>query len=241
MLSQKSLSLLHQIILDDSQTFRKISETFNNNFKNENRIKAGTTLIFLLRDNLLNVHQRIISYYILYEISKNQKLVSNQYSISIILEMLKKSQNKNEQVFLEDFLNNQIDYLDLTVQNFLNDNRKELKTNLNELLLQWEKDYKETLNDKNIDLKANDEIRPVIYDRSENDKKKLDKINNIDLLSENDEEKIEKEINFNYFTSNYMSYYPCNNSDFINSEPIWLIPKLSHNFIWEKDSGIKDK
>ena len=240
MLSQKSLSLLHQIILDDSQTFRKISETFNNNFKNENRIKAGTTLIFLLRDNLLNIHQRIISYYILYEISKNQKLVSNQY-ISIILEMLKKSQNKNEQVFLEDFLNNQIDYLDLTVQNFLNDNTKELKTNLNELLLQWEKDYKETLNDKNIDLKANDEIRPVIYDRSENDKKKLDKINNIDLLSENDEEKIEKEINFNYFTSNYMSYYPCNNSDFINSEPIWLIPKLSHNFIWEKDSGIKDK
>ena len=240
MLSQKSLSLLHQIILDDSQTFRKISETFNNNFKNENRIKAGTTLIFLLRDNLLNVHQRIISYYILYEISKNQKLVSNQY-ISIILEMLKKSQNKNEQVFLEDFLNNQIDYLDLTVQNYLKDNTKELKANLNQLLLQWEKDYKEALNEKNIDLKANDEIRPVIYDRSENDKKKLDKINNIDLLSENDEEKIEKEINFNYFTSNYMSYYPCNNSDFINSEPIWLIPKLSHNFIWEKDSGIKDK
>ena len=240
MLSQKSLSLLHQIILDDSQTFRKISETFNNNFKNENRIKAGTTLIFLLRDNLLNIHQRIISYYILYEISKNQKLVSNQY-ISIILEMLKKSQNKNEQVFLEDFLNNQIDYLDLTVQNYLKDNTKELKTNLNQLLLQWEKDYKEALNEKNIDLKANDEIRPVIYDRSENDIKKLDKINNIDLLSENDVEKIEKEINFNYFTSNYMSYYPCNNSDFINSEPIWLIPKLSHNFIWEKDSGIKDK
>ena len=240
MLSQKSLSLLHQIILDDSQTFRKISETFNNNFKNENRIKAGTTLIFLLRDNLLNIHQRIISYYILYEISKNQKLVSNQY-ISIILEMLKKSQNKNEQVFLEDFLNNQIDYLDLTVQNYLKDNTKELKTNLNQLLLQWEKDYKEALNEKNIDLKANDEIRPVIYDRSENDKKKLDKINNIDLLSENDEEKIEKEINFNYFTSNYMSYYPYNNSYFINSEPIWLIPQLSHNFIWDKDSGIKDK
>ena len=240
MLSQKSLSLLHQIILDDNQTFRKISETFNNNFKNENRIKAGTTLIFLLRDNLLNIHQRIISYYILYEISKNQKLVSNQY-ISIILEMLKKSQNKNEQVFLEDFLNNQIDYLDLTVQNYLKDNTKELKTNLNQLLLQWEKDYKEALNEKNIDLKANDEIRPVIYDRSENDKKKLDKINNIDLLSENDEEKIEKEINFNYFTSNYMSYYPYNNSYFINSEPIWLIPQLSHNFIWDKDSGIKDK
>ena len=240
MLSQKSLSLLHQIILDDNQTFRKISETFNNNFKNENRIKAGTTLIFLLRDNLLNVHQRIISYYILYEISKNQKLVSNQY-ISITLEMLKKSQNKNELVFLEDFLNNQIDYLDLTVQNYLKDNTKELKTNLNQLLLQWEKDYKEALNEKNIDLKANDEIRPVIYDRSENDKKKLDKINNIDLLSENDEEKIEKEINFNYFTSNYMSYYPYNNSYFINSEPIWLIPQLSHNFIWDKDSGIKDK
>ena len=69
----------------------------------------------------------------------------------------------------------------------------------------------------------------------------MDKINNIDLLSENGEEKIEKEINFNYFTSNYMSYYPYNNSYFINSEPIWLIPQLSHNFIWDKDSGIKDK
>ena len=129
MLSQKDLSLLYKIISDNNQTFGKISESFQNSFQNENKSKIATTLIILLSDNLLNMHQRIISYYILYEISKKEQMTANPY-IPIILKMLNRSQNKNEQIFLQDFLYNQINYLDIIFQNYLNDNTKDLKVNL---------------------------------------------------------------------------------------------------------------
>lgn len=243
MLSQNELSLLYQIISDDSQTFKKISETVKNNFIKENNSNIGTTLIFLLRDNLLNIHQRIISYYILFEISKQEKMVSNPY-IPIILEMLQKSQNKNEQIFLEDFLYNQINYLDITVQNYLKDTTKELKIDLAQLLLQWNNFYKDILINKNIALKTNDKIRPIIYDRKKSDIKNIDNHNDLNLINDKNKNKdnnIEKTLNFNYFNPNYMSYYPLNNNSFLNSEPIWILPQLKHNFIWEKEINNKEK
>ena len=235
MLSQKDLSLLYKIISDNSQTFGKISESFQNSFQNENKSKIATTLIILLSDNLLNIHQRIISYYILYEIAKQDQMTTNPY-ISIILEMLKKSQNKNELIFLQDFLYNQINYLDITVQNYVNDNTKELKVNLVQLENQWDNIYKEIINSKNIDLKNNDNIRQVIYDRKKNDIKNIDNHNNSNLFNDNKENKIDEGFNFNYFNPNYMSYHPMNNK-FINSEPIWLLPSLNHNFIWDSKNN----
>ena len=233
MLSQRDISLLYQIISDDNQTFEKITESFQNNFKSENQTKVGTTLLFLLRDNLLNIHQRIISYYILYEISKEQKMESNPY-LPIIIEMLKQSQNKNEQSFLVDFLYKQITYLNITVKNYLKDNSREPRMNLLQIQIQWDKYYKEMLNKKNINLKTNDIIRPVIYDRKQRDIKSIDNHTNLNLLM--NDNTIEKEFNLNYFNPTYMSYNPTNNN-FINSEPIWLLPSLKHNFIWEKKNS----
>ena len=236
MLSQKDLSLLYQIISDDNQTFKKISDSFQNNFKKEIQINVGTTLMFLLRDNLLNIHQRIISYYIFYDITKDEKMESNPY-LPIILERLQNCKNKNEQNFLVDFLYHQINYLNITIQEYLKDNTKEFKMNLNQIQMQWDKYYKEIKNKKNIDLKTSDKIRPVIYDRKKSDIKNIDNHNNFNLLmnSNNTSNDIEKEFNLNYFNPNYMSYYPLNNNTFFNSEPIWLFPSLRHNFIWEKD------
>ena len=233
MLSQRDISLLYQIISDDNQTFEKITESFQNNFKSENQTKVGTTLLFLLRDNLLNIHQRIISYYILYEISKERKMESNPY-LPIIIEMLKQSQNKNEQSFLVDFLYKQITYLNITVKNYLKDNSREPRMNLLQIQIQWDKYYKEMLNKKNINLKTNDIIRPVIYDRKQRDIKNIDNHTNLNLLM--NDNTIEKEFNLNYFNPTYMSYNPTNNN-FINSEPIWLLPSLKHNFIWEKKNS----
>ena len=241
MLSQNNLSLLYQIISDDSQTFKKISETLKTIFIKENKSNIGTTLVFLLRDNLLNIHQRIISYYILFEISKQEKMISNPY-VPIILEMLQKSQNKNEQIFLEDFLYNQINYLDITVQNYLKDTTKELKIDLMQLIIQWNKCYKDILVNKNIYFKANDKLRPIIYDRKKSDIKNIDNHKDLNLFNDNNNDNnIEQELNFNYYNPNYMSYYPLNNNNFLNSEPIWIIPQLKHNFIWEKKMNINEK
>ena len=235
MLSEKDLAELYKIISDDNQTFTKISESFQTNITKENQSKAGTTLIFLLRDNLLNINQRIISYYILYYISIKDNMETNPY-IPIILEMMRKSQNKNEQNFLVDFLFKKINYLDITIQDYMKDNTKESKMNLIQIQMYWDNYYKEILNQKNIDLKINDNTRPVIYDRRKSDIKNIDNHNNLNLLM-NDKD-INNEFNCNYLNPNYMSYYPTNNNIFFNSEPIWVLPSLKHNFIWEKQ---KDK
>ena len=229
MLSQKDLSLLYQIISDDNQTFEKISQSYQNNFKKENQVNVGTTLFFLLKDNLLNMHQRIISIYILYEMSKNDKN-ANTY-IPIILEILQNNQNKNEHIFIMELLSNSLNCLNLTIRNYLNDNSKVFKTNNNKLQMQWDKFYEDKMN---IYLKINDKYRPIIYDRKKMDIKNIDNHYNLNLLNNDKDNNIEKELNLNYFNPNYMSYYPINNNNFINSEPIWLLPSLKHNFIWDK-------
>ena len=232
MLSQSDLSLLYQIISDNSQTFEKISESFQQNFKKENHAKVGITILFLLKDNLLNIHQRIISYYILYEITKNIKIEANPY-IPIILERLQKTQNRYEQKFLVDFLNNEINYIDLTVISYLKHDIKGLKINLNQIKMKY-KQYINILNNK-----SSDKIRPVIYNINKRDINNLDNNTNINILNNGIRDgHIENKINISQFNLNYMSYYPTNNN-FINEEPIWLFPLLKHNFIWEEENNNK--
>ena len=235
-ISPKIQEIEKKINISKVENFSNINKLEDFILKKINYVKYNEKTLYYDtedRDNLLNIHQRIISYYILYEISKEQKMESNQY-LPIIIEMVKQSQNKNEQSFLVDFLYKQITYLNITVKNYLKDNSREPRMNLLQIQMQWDKYYKEMLNKKNINLKTNDIIRPVIYDRKQRDIKNIDNHTNLNLLM--NDNTIEKEFNLNYFNPTYMSYNPTNNN-FINSEPIWLLPSLKHNFIWEKKNS----
>ena len=233
MLSPNELSLLYEIISDEKQTFEKISQKFDSNFNNESKTKATMTLLILLNDNILNIHQRIISYYILYEISKKERKDTNPF-LSVILEKLERSTDKTEQNFLIDFLCRQINYSNLTVDKYLNQNPKEQRINITQIKMHWDKYYKEILSQKNINMKADDNRRSVIYDRK-NIEKNIDNHPNLDLLQNicNSED---NNFNLNYFKANYMSYYPVNifSNSFFNKEPVWILPSLKHNFLWEK-------
>ena len=77
------------MIVKPLKKYQKLLRIFS-----QNKLNIGTTLVFLLRDNISDIHQRIISYYILFEISKQEKMESNPY-FPIILEMLQKTKNKN--------------------------------------------------------------------------------------------------------------------------------------------------
>jgi hypothetical protein len=233
MLSPNELSLLYEIISDEKQTFEKISKKFDSNFNNESKAKATMTLLILLKDNILNIHQRIISYYILYEISKKERMETNPF-LSVILEKLESSTDKTEQNFLIDFLCGQINYSNLTIDKYLNQNPKEQRINITQIKMHWDKYYKEILRQKNINIKDDDNRRPVIYDRK-NTEKNIDNHPNIDLLH-NICNNGDNNFNLNYFKANYISYYPVNNfsNNFFNKEPIWILPSLKHNFLWEK-------
>lgn len=230
MLSSKDLTLLYQIISDENQTFENITESFNKSFDKSTQFKAGTALCFLLKDNILNLHQRIISYYILYNFKTEEKIETNPF-LPIILEIIQITKNKTEQNFLFCFLYNQIDYVKTQVKSYIQENIKESKIDLNQVQLFIDKYYKEISNGNNLYNNLNDHIRNIIYDRKNNDIKNLDNHTPSDL----NKVKIEDEINLNYFQSNFMSYYPFKeNNELFNDEPIWLIPSLKHEYIWEK-------
>jgi hypothetical protein len=221
--------MLYKLISDETQTFEAISEKFNFFFDKDMKDKAATTLLILLEDNLLNLHQRIISYFILYDISREEQMETNPF-LSIILKRLEKSTNKSEQNFLIDYLCKKINYSDLSVDKYLNNNSKEQRLNVIQIQMQWDKYYKAILKQNNININKDNKIRPVIYERNNLDIKNIDHHPNNDMLEFINNN---NELNLNSCKTNYMSYYPVNNG-FLIKEPIWLLPSLNHKFLWEK-------
>jgi hypothetical protein len=52
MLSQTELSLLYEIIQDESKTFENIASNFQKSFQKAEQFKVGITLWFLIKDNV---------------------------------------------------------------------------------------------------------------------------------------------------------------------------------------------
>ena len=231
MLSENDLSLLYKIISNKNQTFEDISKIFNTKFNKDSQIKVTTTLLILLEDNVLNIHQRIISYYILYDYSNKEKMETNPF-LSFILERLGKSNDKIEQNFLIDFLCCKINYLNLTIDIYLKNNPKEQRINTTQIKLQWDKYYKEALRKKNIKIKKDDNTRPVIFERKISDIKNIYNKPNINLLG-SERNKNEIYLDLNCYKTNYMSYLPVY-GDFLINQPIWIFPFLKHKFTWEE-------
>ena len=236
MISQKELAKLYSYLSNENQTFEQIIKSFNEEFDVDSRNKAFHTIIILLKDNLLNLSQRIISYFILYNIPQKENTETNPF-LFIILEQLKNSNDEREQDFLIDFLYKKINYLKMTIKQYLSQSKREMRINLTQMKLQWDKYYKEILAKNNINVKSNDKIRAIIYDRGRNDINSQN-VNNITNYNVIPDVNILNQSNLNYFNIDYMYFKPINNN-FVSSEPVILIPNLQHNFIWEKKENIK--
>ena len=237
MLSSNELSNLYKIISDDNQTFESISNSFGELFKESDHMKIIMSLHILIKDNLFNTTQRIISFYILYLMKSKFNFEISPF-LPLILETIQKTNHNSEQNFLIDFLNNQIDYINTTVKHFVNDNTKKINNqNIQYLQLLYKK-YQIEKGIFGASPKIFDLSRYVLYDRKKSEIKNLDNHKNIQLenyLSAKDE------INLNYSNPNYMSFCPkIDNKKFLDNEPIWIMPNLKHNFIWEKESQNKE-
>ena len=235
MISQKELAKLYSYLSNENQTFEQIIKSFNEEFNIESRNKAINSIIILLKDNMLNLSQRIISYFILYNIPQKENTEANPF-LFIILEQLKNSNDEREQDFLIDFLYKKINYLKMTIKQYLSQSKREMRINLTQMKLQWDKYYKEILAKNNINVKSNDKIRAIIYDRGRNDINSQN-VNNITNYNVIPDVNILNQSNLNYFNIDYMCFRPINNN-FVSSEPVILIPNLRHNFIWEKEPNI---
>ena len=236
MLSSNELSDLYKIISDENQTFEKISQSFSELFKKSDYLKIAVSLCILIKDNLLNIHQRIISFYLIYFMNKCDKLEISPF-LPLIIETIQLTNNKSEQSFLIDFSSNQINYLNISVKNYIQDNSKTVKSNIPYLQMLYEK-YNAEKNKIGINKKTNDYIRHVLYDRKKSDIKNIDNHPNIDIKNMIN---LDDELGFKYFEPNYMSFCPMNlnintgGKKFFDMEPIWLMPNLKHNYIWENE------
>ena len=243
MLSPNELSNLYKIISDENQTFESIGKLLNEKFKESDQMKIAISLCILLKDNLLNLSQRMISYYILYIMKKNFNFEISPF-LPIIIESIQKSNNRNEQYFLLDFLNNKITYANSTIKNYIQETTNKININQNLPFLQLI--CQKYQNDKslivNSNPKMNNFMRYVLYDRKKSDSKNIDNHNDINLEKYL---KSEKELNLKYFEPNLMSFCPdgISNQKFIENEPMWIMPKLRHNFLWENggENNKKDK
>ena len=235
MISQKELAKLYSYLSNENQTFEQIIKSFNEEFNIESRNKAINSIIILLKDNMLNLSQRIISYFILYNIPQKENTEANPF-LFIILEQLKNSNDEREQDFLIDFLYKKINYLKMTIKQYLSQSKREMRINLTQMKLQWDKYYKEILAKNNINVKSNDKIRAIIYDRGRININNQN-VNNITNYNGIPYVNILNQSNLNYFNIDYMCFRPINNN-FVSSEPVILIPNLRHNFIWEKEPNI---
>jgi hypothetical protein len=228
MLSSSELVSLQDLLNDDTKTFEDLGNQFNHLFDNSIHFKIGLTLNILIKDHQLNLFQEISSFYILHHISEQEKNFSSFSSLA--LEMLKETKIKHKKIILKDFLTNNIN--------------KQMKI----------KEYIELIEkNKNLTLNEDDIKSLEIKIMSGESNKAYNKINNLDISPFIHEKKINNsKINnkdniiqfapgpesFNFFESNYMSYYPYknNNEKLFANELNWIMPMLKHNFIWENSS-----
>ena len=228
MLSPSELTTLYNIISDETKSFEIISNTFQKTYSKSEQFKVGVTLWFLIKDNLLNLSQRLSSFYILYDMYRNEKLQSIPF-IPIVLQTLNESKNKIEQQFLIDFIQNKIDYSKTPIKIYIEDNEKNQNIIIPNLEEYWNNYKKQT---EKISKSINDWMRPIIYDNKDNKSNKIFNLNQLTPV----------EVSMKYFEPNYMSYYPNTNYTFYDDEPLWIIPTLKHDFIYdfnltkEKDS-----
>ena len=89
MLTQNELTTLHQIISDDSKTFESIADTFQKSFTKLDQFKVGLSLWIMIKENLLNLSQRLASFYIIYDMYKQEDRKITTF-VTLLLECLEK-------------------------------------------------------------------------------------------------------------------------------------------------------
>ena len=223
MLSSNELAL-YNIISDESKTFDQISVNFQKAYSKIEQFKIGVTLWFLIKENMLNLNQRLASFYILYDMYNNEKISSNPF-MPIILETLQNTKNKFERKFLIDCVKNTLTYLKEPIKTFKENKEIDDQLQVPDLTEYWD-EYNKSI--EKFGKNVNDWIRPIIYDKKNNENKNLESMPPFDLS-----QLTQEEVNFNYFEPNYLTYYPNTSYPFIEDEPMWIMPTLNYDFIWD--------
>ena len=239
MLSQNELSNLHEIISDDSKTFENIAENFQRSFTKLDQFKVGLGLWIMIKENLLNLSQRLASFYIIYDMYRQEDSKTTPF-VPLFLECLEKSTVNCEKKMLKDLIEFNSPSPKITIRDYIENGKNLENIEIPESDIEQYWRMHEVHKDKCILQENNDYICPVLYDNSENENSH----NSINDITQNEKSQetmptfdISKmspeELNFDSFEPNFLTYYPNSNQQFYNEEPMWILPTLKYDFIWD--------
>ena len=238
------MTTLHQIVSDDTKTFESIAQLFQEKFEKFEQFKVGLSLWIMIKQNLLSLSQRLASFYIIYDMYKQEDSKTTPF-IPLFLECLEKSTINIEKKMLKDLIEFNSFSTKITVREFIENGKNMDNINIpeNDLKQYWRmhESHKDKCIQENTDF-----ISPVLYDNTDldidNNLDNKDIINNDVTQNVQNQENMPifdiskmspEELNFDSIEPNFLTYYPNSNNQFFQDEPMWILPTLKYDFIWD--------
>ncbi|CAE7035525.1 unnamed protein product, partial [Symbiodinium sp. CCMP2592] len=110
MLTQQELDGLLQLLKEANKPFDTLAGQFYKQFPKSEQFRAGCVISMLLQDQLLTQAQRLVSYYLLYDIYRNDRGTERETAtipfVPLVVELLETSHDAVERKFLLQFLSN---------------------------------------------------------------------------------------------------------------------------------------
>mmetsp|Transcript_36655 Transcript_36655/g.101835 ORF Transcript_36655/g.101835 Transcript_36655/m.101835 type:complete len:420 (-) Transcript_36655:29-1288(-) len=103
MLTPQELDVLLNLLKENSKPFENIAQSFYRSFPKSEQFKVGCVICMLLQDQLLTQTQRIVGFYLLYDIYRNETLPTTPF-VPIVLETVEQTSDMVERKFLLQFL-----------------------------------------------------------------------------------------------------------------------------------------
>lgn len=120
MLSASELDALLSLLKESKKPFESIAQSFYKSFPKSEQFKVGCVICMLLQDKLLTQTQRLVGFYLLYDIYRNETSLPTTPFVPIVLETVEQTTDLVERKFLLQFLTSLPKELPKqTVNNFL--------------------------------------------------------------------------------------------------------------------------
>ena len=162
MLSSNELSIIQNLISDESLTFEELISKFTSIYDSSKYFIISMTLEILIIDHQLTLFQEITAFYILYYLSKEKKGYSN-FS-SLVNNILNETKEKVKKIILTNFLNNNLNDLHIKIVDYI---KKIAENKINNLKIEGN-----TQENKNFSF-----INPLIYEKQHHDNRDINKKN----------------------------------------------------------------
>mmetsp|Transcript_91518 Transcript_91518/g.262082 ORF Transcript_91518/g.262082 Transcript_91518/m.262082 type:complete len:424 (-) Transcript_91518:42-1313(-) len=103
MLTPAELDTLLGLLKESNKPFENIAQSFYRSFPKPEQFKVGCVICMLLQDQLLTQTQRLVGFYLLYDIYRNEALPTTPF-VPIVLETVEQTKDAVERKFLLQFL-----------------------------------------------------------------------------------------------------------------------------------------